>query len=103
MLKKSTNGVLASFQRSVRRETRVSCEAAALPGTGRVLARRGWAGEQAAFLSILRGVLLLFETYRPMKSRRAHKIFLQPARRGVGSRDVLFRAQDFFITIPRNA
>ena len=53
--------------------------------------------------AILRGVLLLFETYRPMKSRRAHRIFLQPARRGVGSRDVLLCAQEFFITIPRNA
>ena len=37
----------------MKRETRVSCGAAALPAERRVLARRGWTGEKAAFLSIL--------------------------------------------------
>ncbi|MGH7183919.1 MAG: hypothetical protein ACREJN_18340, partial [Nitrospiraceae bacterium] len=46
---------------------------AALPAERRVLARRGWAGEKVAFLSILRGVLLLSQTYRSMKFRRANK------------------------------
>jgi hypothetical protein len=31
----------------VKRETRVSCGAAALPGTRRVSARQGWAGEKS--------------------------------------------------------
>jgi hypothetical protein len=37
--------------------------AAALPAERRVSARRGWAGEKAAFLSILRDVFLLSPTY----------------------------------------
>ena len=77
MLKKSASGVLASFRSStgtrpphpsaartdvvllIRRTVRPRGYAsgfdspAALPGTRRVLARQGWAGEKAAFLSIL--------------------------------------------------
>ena len=53
-------------------------------GEEAVLADSGWAGEVAAgagrvrrlaFLSILRGVLLLSQTYRAVKFRRAHRLF----------------------------
>ena len=82
MLKKSTSGVLASFRPStktrpphhstartdvvllIRRTVRPRgytsgpSLAAALPAERRVLARRGWVGEKAAFLSILGSTLL---------------------------------------------
>jgi len=47
MLKKSASGILASLRGTVKRETMVSRGAAALLGTRRVSARRGWAGEKA--------------------------------------------------------
>jgi len=53
MLKKSASVVLASVPGTVKRETRVGLGAAALLGTRRVLARRGWAGEKSGLLSIL--------------------------------------------------
>jgi hypothetical protein len=46
MLKKSTSGVLASLRSSTYRSVRLAFSlAAALPAERRVLARRGWAGE----------------------------------------------------------
>jgi hypothetical protein len=46
MLKKSASGVLASLRSSTYRSVRfASSIAAALPAERRVLARRGWAGE----------------------------------------------------------
>ena len=47
MLKKSASSVLASLSGTVKRETRVSLGAAALPGTRRVSARQGWVGEKS--------------------------------------------------------
>ena len=86
MLKKSASGVLAAFRGSTYRSVRLTSSlAAALPGTRHVLARQGWADEKAAFLSLLRGVLLLFQIYRPMKFRRAHRVFPQRARGGLKS------------------
>ncbi len=58
-------------------------------GEEAVLADSGRAGEvtagvgrvrSLAFLSILRGVLLLCQTYRPMKFRCAHRVFPQSAK-----------------------
>ena len=48
MLKKSASFVPKKRETlGVKRETRVSCGAAALPGTKRVSARLGWAGEKS--------------------------------------------------------
>jgi hypothetical protein len=56
MLKKAPSFVLASLRDSTYRSVRLASSlAAALPAERRVLARRGWAGEKVAFLSILRG------------------------------------------------
>jgi len=52
----------------------------ALPGTRRVLARQGWAGEKVAFLSILRDVILLLQTCRSMKFWSARTVFPEPVR-----------------------
>jgi len=52
---------------------------AALPGTGRVSARRGREGETTAFLSILRGVLLFASMCGPLNFYRATIVFPQPA------------------------
>jgi len=41
--------------------------AAALPAERRVLPHRGWAGEKAAFLSILRNGIPVYYTYGPSK------------------------------------
>ena len=54
MLNKAASFVLASLPGTVKRETRVSGGAVALPGMRRVLARQGWEGKKVAFLSILR-------------------------------------------------
>ena len=55
MLKKPASFVLTSLRGSTYRSVRLASSlAAALPAEGRVLARRGWAGENVAFLSILR-------------------------------------------------
>jgi len=50
LLEKSAGFILASHPGAVKRETRVSQEAAALPAEQRVLARRGWAGEKTGLL-----------------------------------------------------
>ena len=50
LLNKSACFVLASLPGTVKRETRVSRGAAALFGTRRVSARRGWAGEKSGLL-----------------------------------------------------
>ena len=58
---------------SVPKHTLVSEFAAALPAERRVLARRGWAGEKAASLSILRGLTLIaarVRSYRCVKDLR---------------------------------
>ena len=47
MLENPASDILDSLQRGVKRETRVSCGAAALPAERRVSARRGWAGEKS--------------------------------------------------------
>jgi hypothetical protein len=48
MMKKSASGVFASLRGSTYRSVRLdSSLAAALPGTRRVLARQGWAGEKS--------------------------------------------------------
>jgi len=47
MLKKSASSVLASLTKTVKRETKVSFGAAALPAERRASARRGWAGEKS--------------------------------------------------------
>ena len=57
-------------------------EEAALADSGRegeVVARAGRV-RSLAFLSILHAVLLLYQTYRPMKFRRTHRAFPYPAR-----------------------
>jgi hypothetical protein len=72
MLKKSANWETLNGERLTRNKetivtsafrvhrSKFSCSlAAALPAEWRVLARRGWAGEKAAFLSILWGGVLL--------------------------------------------
>jgi hypothetical protein len=64
MLKKSASGVLASLRGSTYRS-----DASPLRSL-----RPCW----PAFLSILRGVLLLSQTYRPKKFWRVHRVFPQP-------------------------
>ena len=55
MLKTPASVVLASLRGSTYRSVRLASKlAAALPAERRVLARRGWAGEKVAILSILR-------------------------------------------------
>ena len=60
MLKNSASIVLGSSKSSTYPQGYASGfdSPAALPGTRRVLARQGWAGEKAAFLSILRDLCL---------------------------------------------
>ena len=71
-------------QSSVVRSLRPCPRNGAAQGKESALADSGWAGEVAAgvgrvrslaFLSILCGGLLLPQTYRPMKFRRAHRVF----------------------------
>lgn len=64
MLKQFASFVLASLPGTVKRETTVSLEAAALLGIRRVLARQGRAGEKEAFLSALRESSLLIQEVR---------------------------------------
>ena len=52
--------------------------------------RRAGAGRvrRLAFLSILRGALLLSQMCRPMKSRRAHRVLPQPAKVNLHRREL---------------
>ena len=69
----------------MKRETRVSCGAAALPGTRRVLARQGWAGEKAAFLSILQTSFPVEPDMGSIEVSRAKIVFPQPANRSLST------------------
>ena len=78
MLKKSASGVLASLPGNVKRGS--AARRCGLLGTRRVLARWGWEGvRRLAFLSILRGVLLLSRTCGRLNFHRATIVFQHPA------------------------
>src|SRR5437868_2108673 len=60
--------------------------AAALPGTRRVSARQGWAGEKAGLFELPAWCVQVFQGCRPVKSQHAKRVYSQPARESWPSR-----------------
>lgn len=77
MLKKAASVVLASFPGIVRRETKVSLGAAALPAEWRVLARRGRVAEKSGLVEHPGEVFSYCASRVDPRSSRVPELFFQ--------------------------